>query len=48
MKEMEWFINAAKPFPDMEINVVSETITTHEYEARDARQGLHRDHRHQA
>jgi glycerol transport system substrate-binding protein len=34
MKEMEWFIAAAKPFAGMEINVVSETITTHEYEAR--------------
>jgi glycerol transport system substrate-binding protein len=33
-KEMEWFVNAAKPFVGMEINVVSETITTHEYEAR--------------
>ncbi|MCO4054259.1 MAG: carbohydrate ABC transporter substrate-binding protein [Bosea sp.] len=34
MKEMEWFINAAKPFVGMEINVVSETITTHEYESK--------------
>ncbi|MCK8787510.1 ABC transporter substrate-binding protein [Roseomonas sp. NAR14] len=34
MKEMEWFIQAAKPFVGQEINVVSETITTHEYEAR--------------
>ena len=33
MKEMEWFIQAAKPFRGMEINVVSETITTHKYEA---------------
>src|SRR6478672_7377534 len=33
-KEMEWFVNAAKPFAGMEINVVSETITTHEYEAK--------------
>ncbi|MGX1790644.1 ABC transporter substrate-binding protein [Bosea sp. NPDC055332] len=33
-KEMEWFINAAKPFAGMEINIVSETITTHEYEAK--------------
>jgi glycerol transport system substrate-binding protein len=32
-KEMEWFINAAKPFAGMEINVVSETITTHKYES---------------
>ena len=34
LKEMEWFINAAKPFVGMDIKVVSETITTHEYEAR--------------
>ncbi|EIM27901.1 ABC transporter substrate-binding protein [Microvirga lotononidis] len=34
MKEMEWFVNAAKPFVGQEINVVSETITTHEYEAK--------------
>jgi len=34
MKEMEWFIQAAKPFRGMEINVVSETITTHEYESK--------------
>ena len=34
MKEMQWFINAAKPFVGMEINVVSETITTHEYESK--------------
>ena len=36
MKEMEWFIKAAaKPFKsDMEINVLSETIPTHEYEAK--------------
>lgn len=34
MKEMEWFIKAAAPFKGMEINVVSETITTHEYEAK--------------
>src|SRR5690606_19985538 len=33
LKEMQWFIEAAKPFVGMEINVVSETITTHEYEA---------------
>jgi glycerol transport system substrate-binding protein len=33
MKEMEWFIKAAEPFKGMDINVVSETITTHEYEA---------------
>ncbi len=34
MTEMEWFINAAKPFKGMKINVVSETITTHEYESK--------------
>lgn len=31
--EMEWFIQAAEPFRGMEINVLSETIPTHEYEA---------------
>ena len=34
MKEMEWFIKAAAPFKGMEINVLSETIPTHEYEAK--------------
>lgn len=34
LKEMEWFIKAAEPFKGMEINVVSETITTHEYESK--------------
>ncbi|TCK30227.1 carbohydrate ABC transporter substrate-binding protein (CUT1 family) [Ancylobacter aquaticus] len=34
MRELEWFIKAAEPFKGMEINVVSETITTHEYEAK--------------
>ncbi|BCJ92215.1 ABC transporter substrate-binding protein [Terrihabitans soli] len=34
MKEMEWFVKAAEPFKGMEINVVSETITTHEYESK--------------
>lgn len=34
LKEMEWFIQAAAPFKGMEINVVSETLTTHEYEAK--------------
>ena len=34
MKEMEWFVNAAKPFVGMEINVLSETIPTHEYESK--------------
>ena len=34
LKEMEWFIKAAKPFQGMNIKVVSETIPTHEYEAK--------------
>ncbi len=32
--EMQWFIDAAKPFQGMDIKVVSETITTHEYESK--------------
>ena len=32
--EMQWFIDAAKPHAGMEIKVVSETITTHEYESK--------------
>jgi len=32
--EMNWFRQAAKQFKDMEISVVSETLTTHEYESR--------------
>ena len=34
MKEMEWFVNAAKPFAGMEINVLSEGIPTHTYESK--------------
>ncbi len=34
LTEMQWYIDAAKPFAGMEIKVVSETITTHEYEAQ--------------
>ncbi len=34
MKEMEWFIKAAEPFKGMDIKVVSETLTTHEYESK--------------
>ncbi|MCP4162196.1 MAG: carbohydrate ABC transporter substrate-binding protein [Deltaproteobacteria bacterium] len=34
LKEMDWFINAAKPYRGMKINVVSETIATHEYESK--------------
>jgi glycerol transport system substrate-binding protein len=33
-KEMQWFIDAAKPFAGMDIKVVSETIATHEYESK--------------
>lgn len=33
MKEMAWFTKAAEQFRGMEINVVSETIATHEYES---------------
>jgi glycerol transport system substrate-binding protein len=33
-KELEWFAKAAAPFKGMEINVVSETLTTHEYESK--------------
>ncbi|MBK4214304.1 carbohydrate ABC transporter substrate-binding protein [Paracoccus caeni] len=32
--EMQWFIDAAQPFQGMEIKIVSETITTHEYESK--------------
>jgi len=31
--EMQWFIDAAAPHAGMSINVVSETITTHEWES---------------
>jgi glycerol transport system substrate-binding protein len=34
LKEMQWFIDAAKPFVGMEINVLSEDIPTHEYESK--------------
>jgi len=33
MAEMKWFIDAAKPFEGMEINVLSEGIPTHSYES---------------
>ncbi|WP_176715552.1 ABC transporter substrate-binding protein [Thioclava sp. SK-1] len=32
--EMQWYIDAAKPFAGMEIKVVSENIATHEYESK--------------
>ena len=34
MDELKWFIKAAESFRGMKINVVSETITTHEYESK--------------
>ena len=33
LKEMQWFIEAAKPFQGMEINALSEGIPTHTYES---------------
>jgi glycerol transport system substrate-binding protein len=32
--EMQWFVDAAKPFAGMEINVLSEGIPTHDYESK--------------
>ena len=32
--EMQWFVDAAEPFQDLDLRVVSETIATHEYEAQ--------------
>ena len=32
--EMQWFVDAAQPFQDLDIRVVSETIATHEYESQ--------------
>ncbi|HEV7277004.1 MAG TPA: ABC transporter substrate-binding protein [Devosiaceae bacterium] len=34
LAQMEWFIEAAEPYAGMEINVLSEGIPTHEYEAQ--------------
>ncbi|MFI8480974.1 extracellular solute-binding protein [Pseudomonas sp. NPDC078700] len=34
LAELKWFIKAAEPFRGMTINVVSETIATHEYESK--------------
>ncbi len=31
---MQWFIDAAKPFRGMDIKVVSESLTTHDYESK--------------
>jgi len=32
--ELQWFLDAAKPYVGMEIKVASETLTTHEYESK--------------
>ncbi|MDP1732230.1 MAG: extracellular solute-binding protein [Devosia sp.] len=34
LAQMQWFIDAAKPYAGMEINVLSEGIPTHEYESK--------------
>lgn len=34
LEELKWFIQAAKSFKGMKINVASETIATHEYESK--------------
>lgn len=34
LEELKWFIEAAKPFKGMTINVASETIATHTYESQ--------------
>ncbi len=34
LAEMAWFTDAAAPFRGMQLNVVSETLTTHEYESQ--------------
>lgn len=34
LKEMEFFVNASKPYVGMTIHVLSEIITTHEYESK--------------
>ncbi len=34
MAELEWFIDAAKPYKGMELNTVSEILKVHEYESK--------------
>jgi glycerol transport system substrate-binding protein len=34
LQQMQWFIDAAKPYAGMEINVLSEPIPTHDYESK--------------
>mgnify|MGYP003146590883 CR=1 FL=1 len=45
--ELEWFMQAAAPYTGMDIKVVSETITTHEYESKGAGARVHRADRDQ-
>src|ERR1700740_1617737 len=40
MAEMDWFIKASKPFQGMTVNMASETITTHAYEAKQLAQAF--------
>ena len=35
LAELDWFVKAAAPYRGMDINVVSETLTTHEYESKE-------------
>ena len=39
--EMAWFTQAAEPYRGMSINVVSETLTTHEYESETLAQAFY-------
>ena len=41
LAEMAWFTQAAEPFRGMEISVVSETLTTHEYESETLAQAFY-------
>ena len=34
MAEMEWFINASKPFKGMQVSCVSEILKVHDYESK--------------
>ena len=40
MAEMEWFIKASKPYEGMTINMVSEPLTVHDYEAKQLAQAF--------
>jgi glycerol transport system substrate-binding protein len=40
MAEMDWFIKASKPFQGTTVNMASETITTHAYEAKQLAQAF--------